>query len=378
MAGRKIVALILAGGKSSRMRAVKPLLNIEKKAVIEWDMDLFRKAQVKDIRVVVGFHSEKLLKKLRDNDVMVIKNPDPERGMFSSIQAGVSTFRDGIEGFFLLPADMPMVRPCTVERMMEVHEAHPDKIIFPTFMGKVGHPPLIPKAYFSEITSAKDSSNLREILESHKESWLEVQCPDQGILMDMDTQPDYRRMIQYASQREYPNSEECKALFRLFETSDNIRRHGEKVAQVAVKIAIWLNKTGKYNLSIGKITTAALLHDVGKGSPKHANVGAEKVAKEGFPEISSTIAAHMNLFFEPSEMSLSEKEILFLADKMVKETDIVNIDERFMAAIEKNQEKAHVQNAIKERYKSAKNIKETVEKALNLSNVYSLFQNTLG
>lgn len=377
MERHKLTALILAGGKSSRMRAVKPLLTIEKKSVIEWDMELFRKANVKDIRVVVGFHSEKLLKKLRDNDVLVIKNPDPERGMFSSIQAGVSTFQNKVEGFFLLPADMPMIRPRTIERMIEAHKAQPDKIIFPVFLGKKGHPPLIPKQYFNEIVTAKDTGNLREILEAHKDKWLEVVCPDKGILMDMDIQPDYRRMVQYASQRDFPNPEECTQLFNLLNTSENIKRHGEKVAQVAFKLALRLNKTGKYSLCIEKLSTAALFHDIGKGKPKHANVGAAQIANEGFPELSICIASHMNLHFNPLEMSISEKEILFLADKMVKETELVPLDERFSIAIEKNKDKIHIQNAIKERYESAKLIKTTIEEALGTSNLYSLFDGSM-
>ncbi len=377
MERHKLAALILAGGKSSRMRALKPLLNIEKKTVIEWDMDLFRKANVNSIRVVVGFHSEKLLKKLRDNDVMIIKNTDPERGMFSSIQTGVSTFKEDVEGFFLLPADMPMIRSQTIEHMIEAHRLHPNKIIFPVFLGHKGHPPLIPKIYFNEISNAKDTGNLREILEQYKDNWLEIICPDQGILMDMDTQPDYRRMIQYANQRDFPNPEECTQLFSLFNTSENIRRHGEKVAQVAFKIGLLLNKTGKYSICTEKLSTAALLHDIGKGKPKHANVGAELIAKEGFPELSVCIASHMNLHFEPLEMSLSEKEILFLADKMVKETELIALDERFSIAIEKNKDKINIQNAIKERYDTAKTIKEIIEKALGISNIYSLFNSSI-
>lgn len=87
MLRHNISALILAGGRSSRMGALKPLQHLNGKPAIRWAVEVFRNAGVEDVSVVVGFHSDKLISVLEPLDVKIIINPNPEQGMFSSVQA---------------------------------------------------------------------------------------------------------------------------------------------------------------------------------------------------------------------------------------------------------------------------------------------------
>lgn len=57
---RKISAIILSAGYSSRMRDFKPLLKISDRTALEHIVDSFYKADVKDIIVVVGHKAEEI------------------------------------------------------------------------------------------------------------------------------------------------------------------------------------------------------------------------------------------------------------------------------------------------------------------------------
>ena len=80
-----LVAFVLAAGFSSRMGAFKPLLPLGKEAVLERTIRLFREAEIKDIRVVVGYRASELEPILVRCGVRTIENPFYRQGMFSSI-----------------------------------------------------------------------------------------------------------------------------------------------------------------------------------------------------------------------------------------------------------------------------------------------------
>src|SRR5207237_5811570 len=71
---------------------------------------------VHEVIVVIGADArvelERDVKALRDGRVRAIENPDPSRGMFSSIQEGARTAEGDV--LLVLPGDMPFVQPSTV------------------------------------------------------------------------------------------------------------------------------------------------------------------------------------------------------------------------------------------------------------------------
>src|SRR5262245_34409914 len=57
---------------------------------------------------------------LSDARVTVAVNPDPSRGMFSSIQVGLDTAQG--DPILILPGDMPFVSSATVVALLRAHE----------------------------------------------------------------------------------------------------------------------------------------------------------------------------------------------------------------------------------------------------------------
>ncbi len=82
--------------------------------------------------------------------------------MFTSIQAGVRVLGDA-KHFFVLPADIPLVRPQTVRLLARTHLESDALLTCPTFLGERGHPPLLSRDLAPLILDHDGQGGLRAI-----------------------------------------------------------------------------------------------------------------------------------------------------------------------------------------------------------------------
>lgn len=113
---------------------------------------------------------------------------------------------------------------------------------------------------------------------------------------------------------------------------DNIRAHSLVVGRVAEFIAIELHRIGR-PISVELVLSAALLHDIGKTSclyngEDHSHVGHDICLKHGYPELAPIVRQHVILVDGFPENPITEKEIVYYADKRVKHDQIVSLDSR--------------------------------------------------
>jgi len=192
---KKISAIILSAGFSTRMGRFKPLLPLGNETVIERVIGLFRKAGVGDVRVVVGHRMEELTPVIERTNTNVVVNPHYSTGMFSSVQAGVNSVPRDSEAFFIHPVDIPMVYPSTVRKIIDRHDAHDGMIIYPCYDGNRGHPPLVPCKFSKAIIRANVSGKLNEVLASFKEDSMDLEVEDPNILFGINHPRDYTAMV---------------------------------------------------------------------------------------------------------------------------------------------------------------------------------------
>ena len=207
-----IAALILAAGYSSRLGAWKPLQPLGPSTFIEEAVRRFRAAGVEDIRVVTGHRAEELVLVLEQLGVREIFNPDYHQGMFASVGAGVRSLEPGIAAFFLLPVDIPLVKPRTISGLLHAYRQGGVGIIYPRFQGRRGHPPLISTACVADLPPACEGG-LRAFLSRYENEALDLEVLDEAVLLDCDTPEDYRRLLVYGSREGIPTSRECEAIW---------------------------------------------------------------------------------------------------------------------------------------------------------------------
>lgn len=190
-----IAAIILAAGHSSRMGTLKPLLKLGDKTVMEHAIRPFSDLGIEDIVVVVGHGAQQIVPVVHSCGAKATMNMQFELGMFSSIQAGVNALRHGCEAFFVLPVDIPLVGTQTIRNLVEAYQRGNSKIVFPMFLEKRGHPPLISASYRSEILSYSGDDGLRGFFRKHDDDSESVEVGDEMILFDLDTPADYEALV---------------------------------------------------------------------------------------------------------------------------------------------------------------------------------------
>jgi len=321
----------------------------------------FHKAGIRNITVVVGHQAEQLIPILEGLHVRHVLNKDYDKGMFSSISTGIRALSPEVEGLFLLPTDIPLVKSHTIKTLCREHQKLDPDLIYPTFQGERGHPPVISGRLFPAILSWDKPGGLRPLFEQYENNAHQVEVIDEGILLDMDTLADYYKIVEFYSLRDRPRQKECEAIFTKFQVQEPVVKHGKMVAYVAQKLAERLNQFGM-NLDIGLIIIAALLHDVGKrkGRLSHARRGGRILRSLGYGKVGKIIAAHTDIILEDN-FSLDEGMVVYLADKLVNQDEIVSIEERFQWPLTRFSDNSEVMAIVFQRFSNVKSIANKVE-----------------
>ena len=328
----RFAALIPAAGYSSRMGFFKPLLPLGKSLAIARTVDTFRQAGLEDIRVITGYKQELLTPVLNRLGVTVLTNPGFSAGMYSSIQAGVSTLEDAIDAFFLLPGDCPLVKPGTIHALMAAYLRDPSSVIYPVYEGRRGHPPLLCARLRRLIAEHSPENGLNSLLEDYIHDFREVPVEDPNIHLDMDTALSHMK-IDGDELVPFPSADACIKLLENAGTSPHIILHAREVARIAVSIAEELNSRGSL-VHLGVVLAAGLLHDIARVEADHAGRGQQIVSAFGYDAVADVIAVHTDL---PSRLAntVNEAGIVYLADKMVHGNRVVSLKERFARALNK-------------------------------------------
>jgi putative nucleotidyltransferase with HDIG domain len=352
-----IAAIVLAAGRSSRMGDFKPLMPFGEGTLVGHVVAGLRAAGVAEVHVVTGFQAQALQPELERLGVTAAHNAEFDRGMFSSVQTGVASLPQETKAFLLLPVDMPLLRASTMKRLLGEASTNDAAILYPTFRGERGHPPLIRRALFPEIRAWNGDGGLLALLQRREHEARNVPVFDWGCLTDMDRPEDFQRLASVLARRRFPDPAECEAMLEAAATLQPVRRHSRAVAALAADIARRLRLVGE-PVDPDRAQAAAWLHDIAKGLPRHAEAGAAMVAAFGFPELADAVARHTDL---GGDNRLDEAAVVYLADKLVQGEARVSLEARFVPALTRFAGDPMAFAAASRRYAEAKAIEDAIE-----------------
>jgi len=361
-----IAAIILAAGYSSRMGELKPLLPIGEITVLERVTTLFRDSGIRDVRVVVGHRAPEMLPILERLKARPLINIRFHEGMFSSVVTGVGSLEDDVSAFFLTPVDIPLVRRETLELLMAARRTEPAAVLYPSFLGRRGHPPLIDACLRKQIMGWKGDGGLKSCLARYEAVSREVETGDEYILHDMDTPPEYEKLCQAHRDRGVPSIPVCEnLLLKRFSLDRPLLNHCRAVARLALSFARRLNSAG-CRLDMELVAAASLLHDVARGRRDHAAEGALLIDELGYPGVAKIVAVHMDIRVAEDE-PVCPGEVVYLADKMTQRDGYVSIEERFASRLKTLESLPDALDAARLRLENARLIRRRVEEKLGCS-----------
>lgn len=359
-----ISAIVLSAGYSSRMGQPKALLKLGDRTVLERVVENFRVNGIKSVNLVTGHWREEIEEAAGNLDLNTVFNADYDQGMFSSVTAGVESLPENCTAFFITPVDHALFRRGTVILVLEAYAEGDYDIIFPCFKNQPGHPPLISAKLIPAILAHDGSGGLRRVLDNYCEKnpdrILRLEVPDKHILFDMDTPELYSQAVRLFPNNDIPDKDECENILKVMNVPEKGLAHARQVAKVAMRIGHELKWHRDHGPQLSMIYAGAILHDIAKGKPKHEQEGGKILSELGFERIADIVAAHRDVYLEDG-LSVAEKEIVYISDKLVRGSQFVSVVYRFEDKMEIYKDDAEAVEAIKGRLANAMRVKKSIE-----------------
>ena len=193
MIAPRIAAVILAAGLSSRMPVNKLLVPIRGKAVVRHVADAALASRATPVIVVTGSCASAIRAGLSGLDLQIVENKDFANGLSESLKCGVRHVPDDCEGAVILLGDMPFVTPALIDHLIEsLNVSQGRAICVPVRKGRRGNPVLWSCDFFPELLQLEGDAGAKRLMALHEDVLYEVETPDDGALIDIDTPDDLR------------------------------------------------------------------------------------------------------------------------------------------------------------------------------------------
>lgn len=307
--------LILAGGYSRRMGGQpKALAKLGGQTLLERLVASFRTAGVHRLTVVTGHESTRIESVCQALGVQTVHNPAYAQGMFSSVQAGLraidsAALPDKSGAVLITPVDAALVLPRTIRSLVrqwtqDRQERDAERLLIPSFLGKGGHPLLLPAPHRSAVldwAGTVENEGLRGYMRALPATDLaRVPVPDAGLLCDLDTPDDLLRAEEFLAAthgRSAPTLHEAWQAVLSADLPEETVAHSRLVALNAHRVWRCLTMDSACPAASLPPTLplcAGLLHDIARSSPDHARKGGEIVRAFGWDAAAVIVESHMD------------------------------------------------------------------------------------
>ena len=192
---KRIGAVILAAGGSSRFGQPKQLIPFRGKSLVRRIIDVAGQARCAPVIVVIGSEDEKLYREFDGAGVVTVQNHQWSRGIGSSIRSGIEGLINSspdVDASVLLVCDQPAVDARVIERLIALHETTGKTIVASSYADTLGVPALFTRSVFEELLSLSDKAGAKSIVLQSRERVASLSFPEGQT--DIDTWEDWEKL----------------------------------------------------------------------------------------------------------------------------------------------------------------------------------------
>jgi molybdenum cofactor cytidylyltransferase len=196
-----LAAIVLAAGDSTRMGRPKALLpDPEGRPFVARLVRTFAAAGVREVIVVTGSLHAAIADALAGDQPPIaprlVNNPQPALGQVSSLWIGLdAATKLGVDGVLMTLVDIPLVRPSTIQKVIDGWTGSRAPIVRPAVGDRHGHPVLFDQSVFDALRHAPITEGAKAVVHANADRIVNVQVEDEGCLLDVDTPVDYEAVI---------------------------------------------------------------------------------------------------------------------------------------------------------------------------------------
>lgn len=190
-----VYAMVPAAGQSRRMGRAKQLIDVRGRPMLVHVLETILAADVARITLITSTAIRQSLKLPETNRVHCVINDDAMSEMIDSIRLGLrdcataAPLRD-TDAVLVCPGDLPALTANDVDVCITALRRRPDRIVIAVRAGRRGHPIIFPAELIPFVESNACDHGLNELPRALPKRVLEVECPSDGILHDVDTPAD--------------------------------------------------------------------------------------------------------------------------------------------------------------------------------------------
>lgn len=190
-----IAAVVLAAGRSQRMGEPKLPLPFGRTTVIGQVVGVLAEAGLAEIVVVTGAAEEPVRSALAGAPVQLVHNPQYEKSeMLTSLQTGIRALTADAKALLVTLGDQPTIEASVVRAVIDAYHSHGARLVVPSYQMRRGHPWLADRSTWADLLALDETQTMRDFLRAHEREIHYVTVDTPGVLMDMDTPEDYRRL----------------------------------------------------------------------------------------------------------------------------------------------------------------------------------------
>jgi len=187
-----VYAIVLAAGASSRMGSPKQLLEWRNRPLLEHAVVNARAVLSERVIVVLGAQAEAVQASLDLNAVTAVVNPDWQQGMAASIRAGIRALPDSTAAALILLCDQPLINAGHLQKLLDVRQNEPERIVASYYLDSVGVPALFPADYFELLLALEGDRGAKPLLMKFEKELVKVALPE--AVVDIDVSGDIERL----------------------------------------------------------------------------------------------------------------------------------------------------------------------------------------
>jgi CTP:molybdopterin cytidylyltransferase MocA len=183
-----IGGVLLAAGAGSRFRAagggVKLLEPVGGRPLVEWALAALADAPLGDRVIVLGARADEVLAAIDLHGARPVRNEQWERGMASSLRAGLAALDPACSAALVVLGDGPALAAEAIRRVAAAAEGA-EGLVAAAYGARSGHPVAIPRALWAGLPEAGEQG-----ARALGEPALLVDCSDLPAPGDADTPAD--------------------------------------------------------------------------------------------------------------------------------------------------------------------------------------------
>jgi len=189
-----IKAILLAAGKSKRLKSENKLIKIyKKKPLINHGVKSLIKSKVNKIIIVLGFESKKLKKIIKKNrKISFTFNKYYKKGMSSSIKQGLKKISKKDKGFIIVQSDMPFITTSNINKICNSITTKKYLIHILSYKNQIGNPIGFDISILDKFKKIKGNIGAKYMVKKLKNRANFIAVSSKKFFKDLDKPSDFR------------------------------------------------------------------------------------------------------------------------------------------------------------------------------------------